>query len=94
MGEARAVGDGVTDSNTPSMSDRKVHARSPEMEVVRYDRAGKWYLEPEHFSLPAQHVTVKEAARYAVWAANEANGQIFTGLPGGAMFDRLVARGL
>lgn len=27
------------------MDDRRVHARGRNVEVVRYDRAGKWYLE-------------------------------------------------
>jgi hypothetical protein len=75
------------------VSDRTVHAAWEQMEVVRYDRAGKWYLEPVGFpNLPRQHVGVREAARYALWAADTQYGWIKTELPGGAAFDRAVRR--
>ena len=41
------------------MSDRTVHVSYPGMEIVRYDRAGKWYLEPTNPTLPRQKVTCK-----------------------------------
>lgn len=61
------------------------------MEVVRYDRAGKWYLEPvdPKQMLPCQHVTVEGAAQYAVWLHGN-GGEIFFDLPGGRRFDRIV----
>lgn len=62
------------------------------MEVVRYDRAGKWYLEPVGGVSPRQHVTVKQAAEYAVWALRERQGYFYLDQPGGASFDRLVDR--
>lgn len=71
-------------------NDRTVHAGYEGMEIVRYDRGGKWYLEPTDAALPRQHVGVKQAARQAVYAIE--NGGDFTPrLPGGASFDRYVA---
>lgn len=76
------------------MSDRTVHARYPGMEIVRYDRAGKWYFEPLDSSLPRQKVTVKQAADAAIWARGyyNAGAIIFPRLHGGSTFDRLVTR--
>ncbi len=77
------------------MSDRTVHASYPGMEIVRYDRAGKWYFEPLDSSLPRQKVTVREAAHQAVWATEhfESAGRIFWDRKGGSRFDRLVLDG-
>lgn len=72
---------------TEPSEDRRVHAETPQMQVVRYDKAGAWYLEPTDPVLPRQKVKVRDAARYAAWAA-ETGGQIFFGLPGGGTFDR------
>lgn len=72
------------------MSDRTVHAAYNGMEVVRYNGAGKWYLEPTNRSLPRQHVGVREAARMAVWGQRNASGFIRYGEAGGASFDRLA----
>lgn len=74
------------------MNDRTVHARYPGMEIVRYDRAGKWYFEPLDSSLSRQKVTVKQAADAAVWARGYYNegAHIFTNRHGGTTFDRLV----
>lgn len=71
------------------MSNRTVHACYSDMEIVRYDRAGKWYLEPRNSTLSRQQVTIKEAVDQAIWAAKH-GGQIFFGLHGGSTFDRLV----
>lgn len=66
---------------------RQVHARSSEgMEVVRYDRTSKWYLEPVNRDLPRQKVTIDEAVDYAVRFCDS----IYPGLPGGSTFDRKV----
>jgi len=62
------------------------------MEVVRYERAGKWYLEPTNKSLPRQLVTITDAVAYAKWLA-DGDGVIHLGLPGGQRFDHLVAVG-
>jgi hypothetical protein len=70
--------------------DRRVHAANSEAEVVRYDRAGKWYIEPRDRSFQRQHVTVKEAAEYALWMYRQAGGTIIYGVPGGGLFDREV----
>lgn len=72
------------------MDDRRVHAtlippHLPRVEVVRYERAGKWCWETYRYR---KYLTLAEAAALAagtlypvVW--NE-------GLPGGSRFDALV----
>ena len=74
------------------MEDRRVHARGRDgLEVVRYDRAGKWYLEnPRPGSLiPRRHVKIGEAAKMARLIKKD-GGQIFLNMPGGGKFDSLV----
>lgn len=72
------------------MLNRRVHARYDGMVIVRYDRAGKWYLEPTSPLLSRQHVKVSEAVQSALWGVQYANGVIHTGVPGGGTFDRKV----
>ncbi len=71
------------------MADRTVHASNAQAEVVRYEKAGHWFIEPRDKALPRQQVTVAEAARYALWLY-ENNGVIIAGQPGGRAFDRAV----
>lgn len=71
---------------------RTIHASSKDCDVVRYNRAGKWYLEPHRADKPRQQVSIADAARYAVWAVEHAEGQIHFHRPGGNAFDRVVAR--
>jgi hypothetical protein len=78
------------------MEDRRVHARLHRGEIVRYDRAGKWFVEmPENWGrrgLPAERipVTIEEAAERArAW--RDAGGFVFAGVPGGAAFDKRVS---
>jgi hypothetical protein len=52
--------------------------------IVRYGRAGKWYVEPD--TGRRQLVSVADAARLA------AAGRAVTGQPGGAQFDATVRR--
>lgn len=68
--------------------DRRVHARYEGMEIVRYDRSGKWYLEPTHPTLKRQHVTIDQAVDAALWASTQPEGTVTFGLPGGTTFDR------
>lgn len=65
------------------------------MRVVRYGRAGKWYLEPsgDLSRLPRQSVSVDEAAKYAAWAI-EQGGRIHFGVPFGSTFERRVREAL
>jgi hypothetical protein len=70
--------------------DRRVHASYPGMEIVRYDRRGKWFLEPTDRRLKPQRVRVYDAAKTAVWGEQH-DGRICLGLPGGQTFDRNVA---
>jgi hypothetical protein len=71
-------------------SDRTVHAVTYRgVEIVRYNRAGKWYLEwPATAMVPCRHVGVDEAARTAV----EHSGDIRLGLSGGKAFDARVRK--
>lgn len=75
--------------------DRRVHASHPEgEEVVRYNRAGKWYIElvaPSPHAPMRQQVPIAEAvARARVLAAE--GGEVHLGLSGGGMFDHLYER--
>lgn len=70
---------------------RQVHARNGNgpndgMEVVRYDRTSKWYLEPVNRDLTRQKVTIDEAVNYAANFCSD----VYFGLPGGSTFDRKV----
>jgi hypothetical protein len=85
-------------------TDRRVHAHTEEWEIVRYDRAGKWYAEwigpdapPEQvmFSQPI-HTRVSRTGRaqltmgLAAWCATQLGAEICFELPGGTAFDRRV----
>lgn len=72
------------------MNDRTVHAAYDGIEVVRYDRAGKWYLEPTDPTLKRQQVSIADAVAAARWGKRYANGQIHLGRCGGSRFDSLV----
>lgn len=77
--------------------DRTVHASDARggIEIVRYNRAGKWYCEIKEnvgrVGLPAerQHIGVRQAAEQAK-SLESRGGTIFIGRPGGQAFDRLV----
>lgn len=65
------------------MSDRTVHGWSADGgEIVRYDRAGKWFLE--YRDRPRTRLDVRRAARFA------REGRAFLGRPGGGRFDKAV----
>lgn len=67
-------------------NDRTVHARARGGgEVVRYDRAGKWYLENSPEGGRVQ-ITLDEA----VFLAIQDGAEIFLGRPGGRRFDACV----
>jgi hypothetical protein len=70
------------------MDDRRIHARDYSgVEIVRYDRAGKWYAEQDgHRS----HISVSKAVAVARYLLDNDRGEVFFGLPGGAMFDAKV----
>lgn len=70
--------------------DRKIHASTSDMELVRYNKMGKWYIEPKDKSLPRQHVNMDQAVQVALWWKNNADGEVFLKLPGGTRFDQLV----
>lgn len=76
-------------------TNRRVHARNDQMEVVRYDRTSKWYLEPIGFpDLPRQKVTIDGAVQYAYLECVDRTrrlrpeASVNLGLPGGNTFDR------
>ena len=72
------------------MSDRTVHGLTADGgEIVRYDRAGKWYVEwPDASLKPCRPISVREA----VDLAGEDGAGAFIGRPGGGRFDSLYRR--
>lgn len=68
--------------------DRTVHARIGEQEIVRYDRAGKWWVEwvPDRMR-GARQVSLGEAVDLAVKGAELGTADVFLDKPGGGMFD-------
>lgn len=85
------------DVSTPSVpDDRRIHAACGEWQIVRYDRAGKWYVEYDPPRMrPARRIGVSEAAHLAWQMHKDSVGHIWFGVPGGQVFDRKVrARGL
>ncbi len=75
-------------------TDRTVHATLPtqDAEVVRYDRAGKWYVEPRDPELrrrKRRRIALNEAVRLTV-----ADGTWHEGRTGGRAFDAKVRRAL
>lgn len=77
------------------MANRTVHAEHPAgEEIVRYDRAGKWYIELVEPSPDApwrRQVSVWDAVQRARELTKDGFGTIHIGLPGGGMFDRMVS---
>lgn len=78
------------------LPDRRIHARKQGVDIVRYDKAGKWYVEIAadygRRGLPAERkpVKIREAALHARGLI--ARGATHhAGIPGGQAFDRLVA---
>ena len=70
-------------------TDRRVHAECERFAIVRYNRAGKWYIE-FFASGKRQRIGVVDAAQRA-YAAETLGGTVYSGLPGGQTFDRWVA---
>lgn len=69
------------------MSDRMIHAKLIDLiEVVRYDRAGKWYIENLETG-KRKHVGVLDAAEEAARIYRE-GGIIYFDRPGGSKFDQ------
>ena len=73
------------------MSDRTVHATLGDgWQVVRYDRAGKWYIEHRSPGRKRRAVSVREAAGYVSDAMNKGEATLYLRRPGGKTFDRIV----
>lgn len=69
-------------------TDRCVHARTHDgVEVVRYDRGGKWYAEPTD-GTPRRALTLARAVELATQPGSTA----VLRLPGGGAFDSAVRR--
>jgi hypothetical protein len=69
-----------------------VHARSADgkVEVVRYDRAGRWVVERSAGALiPCRRVTLPEAVAEAVSLVRR-GGEVLWGQRGGTRFDAKV----
>ena len=69
--------------------DRIVHAVLPDgVLLVRYDRSGKWYLEPPaNSNRPRQHLTLSGAVQAALVA-----DVVHLGRPGGQQFSAAYRR--
>lgn len=73
-------------------TDRTVHAEWGDMKLVRYDKAGKWFIEYDPPRLrSARQIRLHDAALLALEMVRH-GGQIMLGKPGGAAFDRSVKR--
>lgn len=87
-------------------NDRRVHAYTSQWKIVRYERAGKWYVEwvgsgtaPE-FVLHEPHqnnpLRVNRQGRVAVsvgmaaWVASKLGAAVYFDLPGGRTFDARI----
>ena len=71
------------------MSDRTVHGMTQDGgQIVRYDRAGKWWIEyPPESLKPRRSVTLAGAV------AEARRGRAFLGRYGGRMFDAAYRKG-
>lgn len=68
------------------MDDRTVHAMTRlGVEIVRYGRAGKWYIEG-HRDQPRVRITLADAVRLA----QQDGATAFLGRPGGRSFDAKI----
>ena len=72
------------------MYDRRVHADLADgSEVVRYERAGKWFREwPDSGLFPTKPIALGEAVALAC----EPSAQVHLDVPGGRVFDARVRR--
>jgi hypothetical protein len=72
------------------VNDRRVHGHTDDGgEIVRYDRAGKWYVEyPRARMIPCRRTTLGEAA----FLATRDGADAIRGLPGGRAFDAACQR--
>lgn len=69
--------------------DRKIHAvRVGVGELVRYDRAGRWYWEPHGGK--RERLTLGEAVERALWCMQA--GRVVFNQQGGATFDARVRK--
>lgn len=88
-----------TERTVMEPTERVVHAAAQQVEVVRYDRAGEWWIEhaPGRM-IPARRVKVAEAVDVALDLATPLDlggpwgGRVYQGRWGGRTFDRLVKR--
>lgn len=75
------------------MSDRTVHAKRGDIQIVRYDRRGKWMFESVDGRV-RQYITLDEAVSHAERIAREGGGEIEWGAPGGLMFESRLRKRL
>ena len=71
--------------------DRAIHTRTPDDRlIVRYDRAGKWFVESANSEalIPAWQITLRQA----VELATQEGSHIYFGVPGGRAFDAAVKK--
>ena len=76
------------DDSVVSTADRQVHARGNGCEIVRYARAGKWYMERVDGSPNRYQMVLASAVGMALGHGME----IIFGVPGGQQFDSQVRK--
>jgi hypothetical protein len=69
-------------------SDRRVHAETQWLEIVRYNRRGQWYIESKE-NENRRRVDVAEAVEIERYPGVV----VHFGVPGGSTFDRKVRGG-
>lgn len=90
---ARANADHMSRLNADPDNNRQVHAFDRYVEVVRYDRQGKWYLETRTDPAVRTKLSIAEAVEQALTCQLNC-GIIRTELHGGSTFDRKVRQAL
>lgn len=74
-------------------SDRTVHATCGTESLVRYDRAGKWYVEFDATErVQRRKVTLAQAVTIAANWSRRTSGEVHLGRLGGARFDAAFRR--
>lgn len=73
------------------MSDRTVHAETPEAAVVRYDRRGTWHIEDKTAlrQFWGKRLNLRDVVE---WVTEQEQSEVtyYFGVPGGLQFDKRV----
>lgn len=67
-----------------------IHAETDVERIVRYNRAGKWYIEGDFDGGWRMQVPISQAVARAIQLRDFFGGKIHLGCPGGQTFDARV----